>query len=229
MSFEPDPTVATRIKAAAGHLASKVIDLVDDGKQFLDELGAAVTEVQDVCEPADFLTLVLEHLPDNVSGFLPAMGINIADIVNQISAEREKGVTFATEVSRLREIHPDLARGYAHAHAVRHHGVPDFGKVDIDTRRTKSMRKLVDQLLERNVGTVKNDGHTWLLCQIVLRSGYRFTGALRKHESELLQMMVEGKAPTGDLVQLEHYFDYEDIETIAQPVTAAPRSPIVSG
>lgn len=232
MSFEPDPYVTIRIKAEAARLAECVVDLVDDAKQLSDEFVISLKEVADVCEPADFAKLVIDHLPASMQAVLSVSELGLPELLQMVPDLKATGMDSDAIRELMRErvarmASPLAAHGFSMGFPP--HSAAGHSHVVVDSPRALRIEKVIDQLLARETGVVRNGGHKWLLCQIVLRSGYRFTGAMRKHESDLLQMMVDGKAPTGEIVQLEHYFDYDDIETIAQPVTAPPRSPIVSG
>jgi len=54
----------------------------------------------------------------------------------------------------------------------------------------------------------------WLICQVTTKGGLKAMGALREHESGMLVMLVQGKGPDGQTVQVEHYFDWSDLDSL---------------
>lgn len=74
-------------------------------------------------------------------------------------------------------------------------------------------------------------------CQVILRSGYRAVGALSIVEfeddvGELLRFLSIGQAQGRDeVIAVEHFFDYDDLECIAIPraMEQPQASPIIMG
>lgn len=54
-----------------------------------------------------------------------------------------------------------------------------------------------------------------LECQIVLKGGYAMAGVLTTTPEDTLRLLAPGKKAGGGEVMVDHYFDYDDVLTIA--------------
>lgn len=244
MSFEPDPDVSNRIKGRAANIAEIAIDLVDDAKQLSTDFVNTLNELRDICEPVDFMALIIEHLPADMQTTLRRSGLDMGGLIGMIDSLKEDGVPRPDIRARIvnkvvQEAHPDLAGGFRAGFGLGHQSpwvaqgtVPQPSTaiaVEVEPQRSARLGTLIDQLLavDQNVVTEPVTGHRWLMCQLVLRSGFKAAGAIRKHEAGMLVWAVEGRGPEGP-VQLDHYLDYEDIETLVIP-RVAPKPSIITG
>lgn len=83
------------------------------------------------------------------------------------------------------------------------------------------MKTLINRLLqeatslESSIPATIRDASLFLECQVVLKGGYAMAGVLTTTPEDTLRLLAPGKKAGGGEVMIDHYFDYDDVLTIA--------------
>jgi hypothetical protein len=179
-----------RVNELADECASIIADLMHDFDDTVKDLRERTTEVAELTDIDEFITEIIRRCPEDRREILTTLA-NSPWVVHLglKSVDQMHGTLVARHVSDFSG-HPGL------------------------TRRQR-MRNTIDRLLKEATQTVDDPPERVIPeCQIILRSGFKGIGVLRKTPEGMLSFMATAQASRERVLTVEHFFDYDDLETI---------------